>query len=142
MNNNNNNKNIVRSLKKSIDYSKSKFTDEEKSLIRKEVEIVKHKYPGHIPVVVISKSKGLTLSKCKYLVGSELTVSQFQFIIRKKLQNCLNSTEAMYLMAKDNGKNGILLQSAMLMCTVYSSYVDSETQMLFIEIYKENTFGN
>lgn len=130
------------SLKKNIDYTKSKFTDEEKSLIRKEVEIVKHKYPGHIPVVVISKSKELTLSKYKYLVGSELTISQFQFIIRKKLQNSLNSTEAMYLMAKDSGKNGVLLQSAMLMCNVYSTYVEKDTQMLFIEIFKENTFGN
>jgi GABA(A) receptor-associated protein len=131
------------SLKKNIDYTKTKFTDEEKSLIRKEVEIVRHKYPGHIPVVVVSKSKELKLSKSKYLVGSELTVSQFQFIIRKKLQNSLNSTEAMYLLARDNKtNNGVLLQSSALMSSVYTSHSDEETQMLFIEVCKENTFGN
>ena len=77
------------SLKKNIDYTKSKFTDEEKCILLKEVEIVKHKYPGHIPVVVISKSKDLQLTKSKYLVVSELTIGQFQFIVRKKLQNSL-----------------------------------------------------
>jgi GABA(A) receptor-associated protein len=131
------------SLKKNIDYTKTKFTDEEKSIIRKEVEIVRHKYPGHIPVVVVSKSRELKLAKSKYLVGSELTVSQFQFIVRKKLQNSLNSTEAMYLLARDNkSNNGVLLQSSALMSSVYSSHVDEETQMLFIEVCKENTFGN
>lgn len=129
------------SLKKNIDYSKNTFTEEEKSLIRKEVEIVKHKYPGHIPIVVLSKSRELKLSKTKYLVGSDLTVGQFQCIIRKKLANKLNSTEAMFLLAKKE-KNGVLLQTGMTMSTVYLNYIDQDTQMLFVEICKENTFGN
>jgi len=129
------------SLKKNIDYTKSNFTDEEKMLIRKEAEIVKHKYPGHIPIVVTSNSKQLILSKSKYLVGSDLTVGQFQIIIRKKLESSLNSTEAMFLLVKYES-NGILLQPGMLMSSVYTSYVDKDTQMLFIEFCKENTFGN
>lgn len=129
------------SLKHNIDYTKKKFTDEEKNLIRKEVEIVKHKYPGHIPIIVITRSKELKLTKSKYLVNSDITVGQFQFIIRKKLSNTLKSTEAMYLLAKDKN-GGILLQSSMLIASAYNAYVDKDTQMLFIEICKENTFGN
>lgn len=130
------------SLKKKIDYTKEKFTDEEKTTIRKESEIVKYKYPGHIPVVVLCKSKDLKLTKSKYLVGSELTVGQFQFIIRKKLENSLNSTESMYILAKDKNKSGVLLQTSMLMGTAYQNFIDEDTQMLFVEVLKENTFGN
>jgi len=129
------------SLKHNIDYTKSKFTEQEKILIRKEVEIVKHKYPGHLPIVVIPKSKDLKLTKYKYLVNSDITVGQFQFIIRKKLENSLNSTQAMYLLARDT-RGGILLQSGMLMAEAYNSYVDKDTQMLYVNICKENTFGN
>jgi hypothetical protein len=49
----------------------------------------------------------------------------------------------MYLLARDNkSNNGVLLQSSALMSSVYSSHLDEETQMLFIEVCKENTFGN
>lgn len=130
------------SLKKKIDYTKEIFTDEEKSIMRQETEIVKHKYPGHIPVIVLTKSKDLKLSKSKYLVGSELSIAQFQFIIRKKLTNPLNSTESMFLMAKDKNTGGILLQSNMIMADVYQKFIDEDTQMLFVQILKENTFGN
>jgi GABA(A) receptor-associated protein len=129
------------SLKQTIDYTKTEFTNEEKLLIRKEVEIVKYKYPEHVPIVVISKSKNLKLSKSKYLVGAELTIGQFQCIIRKKLENMIQSTESMFLMTKQ-ANNGIFLQNGMQIIDVYNKYVDPETQMLFIEIYKENTFGN
>lgn len=129
------------SLKQNIDYTKSKFTDEEKIIIRKEVEIVRHKYAGHIPIVVTTNAKDLKLSKSKYLVGSDLSVGQFQFIIRKKLENKINSTEALFLLVKHKN-NGILLKTGDLMSQVYESYADSDTKMLFIEICKENTFGN
>jgi hypothetical protein len=128
------------SLKSKIDYTKTKFTDEEKLLIRNEIEIVKHKYPDHIPIIVISKDKNLKLSKNKYLVGSSLSISHLQNIIRKKLLHSLTQSEALYLLIKNNS-NGILLQGNMLISTIYNTYADSETKMLFIEIYKENTFG-
>ena len=49
----------------------------------------------------------------------------------------------MFLMAKDNtSKNGSLLQVNWLMSHAYETYCDKETQMLFIELFKENTFGN
>lgn len=129
------------SLKKNIDYTKTKFTDEEKLLIQKEMEIVKHKYPDHMPVIVISKNKELKLSKMKYLVGSDLTVAQFQMIIRKKLENKINSTEALYLLVRHKN-NGVLLQGNMTISGIYNIYTDDDIPMLFIEVCKENTFGN
>lgn len=129
------------SLKKNINYTKSEFTDHEKLFMRKEVEIVKHKYPEHVPIVVTTNAKDLKLLKSKYLVGSDLSVGQFQLIIRKKLQNKINSTESLFLLVKHKD-NGILLQTNDLIAEVYEKYADPDIQMLFIEIYKENTFGN
>lgn len=123
-----------------IDYTKEKFTDEEKLLIQKEMEIVKYKYPDHIPIIVISKNKELKLSKMKYLLGADLTVAQFQMIIRKKLENKLNSTEALYLLVRHKN-NGILLQGSIIISDIYNTYTDQDIPMLFIEVCKENTFG-
>ena len=125
-----------------MDYSKNKFTKEEKFLIRKEAELVKHKYPGYIPIIIIAKSKDIKITKHKYLVGSDLTVAQFQQIVRKKLKNSIKETESIFMLAcNTNTKNGVLLHVGSMMAQVYSDYFDKDTQMLFIELCKENTFG-
>jgi hypothetical protein len=35
-----------------IDYTKKEFTEEEKCIIRNEIEVIKEKYPNYIPIVV------------------------------------------------------------------------------------------
>lgn len=119
-----------------IDFSKVEFNEQEKYVIKKEIEVIKEKYPNYIPILVRAKDKKIKLSKNKYLVGGEITIGQFMFIIRKKIPS-LRPEEGIYLFID----NIIPLNSSSLK-SVYESKRDSETDMLFVTICKENTFGS
>jgi GABA(A) receptor-associated protein len=118
-----------------INYTKGNLSYSEKQQIKKEVEVLKQKYPNNIPIVVICKDK-LELAKNKYLVGGDLTLGQFLFIVRKKLKNDINSSKAIYFFV-----NGVIPPSSSTMLEIYEAHKDSECNMLFITICAENTFG-
>lgn len=118
-----------------IDFSKAEFDDQEKYVIKKEVELIREKYPNYIPILVRSKDNKLKLSKNKYLVGNEITIGQFIFIIRKKIPT-LRPEEGIYLFI-----NNIIPIASVSLNTVYQSNKDPETDMLIITICKENIFG-
>lgn len=118
-----------------IDFTKTDFTPKEKELIRKEVELVKEKYPKYIPVIVRPKDKSIQLLRYKFLVNGEITVGQFMCIIRKKIRN-IKSSEALFLIV-----NNSLIPSVHLLSLVYTQQVDKETNMLFFTLCNENTFG-
>lgn len=44
-----------------VDFTKTTFTDEEKVIIRKEVDLLKEKYPNYIPIVVRTRDKKVIL---------------------------------------------------------------------------------
>lgn len=125
----------IKTKKISVDFSKKQFTKQEKELIRKEVEVVKEKYPNYIPIIVRPKSDEIKMSRYKFLVGGEITIGQFLSIIRKKMQN-IKSSEAIFLLV-----NNILAPSTQLLSMVYREQCDSETNMLFFTLCKESTFG-
>lgn len=125
----------IKTKKISVDFSKKQFTKQEKELIRKEVELVKEKYPNYIPIIVRPKSDEIKMSRYKFLVGSDITIGQFLFIIRKKMQN-IKSSEAIFLLV-----NNILVPSTQLLSMVYREQSDTETNMLFFTLCKESTFG-
>lgn len=81
---------------KIFDYTKATFSEAENNLLKQETEVIKHKYPNHIPIVVRSqdKSNTLKLSKVKYLVGGDITVGQFLFLLRKRLKGTVNASES------------------------------------------------
>lgn len=115
-----------------IDFTKTDFTPKEKELIRKEVELIKEKYPKYIPVIVRPKDKSIQLLRYKFLVNGEITVGQFMCIIRKKIRN-IKSSEALFLIV-----NNSLPPSVHLLSNIQ---VDKETNMLFFTLCNENTFG-
>ena len=115
-----------------IDFTKTEFTPKEKELIRKEVELIKEKYPKYIPVIVRPKDKSIQLLRHKFLVNGEITVGQFMCIIRKKIRN-IKSSEALFLIV-----NNSLPPSVHLLSNIQ---VDKETNMLFFTLCNENTFG-
>lgn len=120
-----------------IDYTKESFNEEEKIIIRKEIEVIKEKYPNYIPIVVRTKGKhDFKLTKRKFLVGGDITVGQFYTILRKKM-HLLKSSEALFVFV-----NNAIPPSSLLLSSLYASEKDIETQMLFVTICKENTFGN
>ncbi|XP_067120025.1 uncharacterized protein [Centruroides vittatus] len=64
---------------------------------RKEGKKIREKYPDRVPVIVekVPDTRINDLDKKKYLVPSDLTVGQFYFIIRKKVN--LRSEDALFL---------------------------------------------
>lgn len=122
--------------KYTIDYTKKEFTEEEKNIIRNEIEVVKQKYPNYIPIIVrVHDNKSIKLTKSKYLVGGEITLGQFLSILRKKITN-IKSTESIYLLI-----NNTLIPITLPISMIYNEKKDPETNMLYITICKENTFG-
>lgn len=123
-------------MSEKIDYNKTVFSEDEKIRMRKETDVILHKYPRHIPIVVRTQDNSLKLSKCKYLVGGDLTMGQFMFILRKKLDGKLKASQAIFMFV-----NNVLPPATKMMSEVYHDNKDPETHLLFIKICKENTFG-
>ncbi len=117
-----------------IDFTKTIFTDEEKTIIRKEVDLIKEKYPNYIPIVVRSRGD-IKLMKNKFLVGGEITLGQFLMILRRKI-GVLKQSDAVFLFI-----NNSLPPSSMYLSSIYANQKDIDTNMLFVMVSKENTFG-
>ena len=67
-----------------------------------ECKKIREKYPDKVPVVLkrSKDSKNMkNIGVVKYLVQDHITVSQFMYIIRKKIK--IDSTEALYLYANE-----------------------------------------
>jgi len=115
------------------------FKDEEKSLYTKEEAMrVISKYPDRIPIIV-NRAKGAGpevpfIDKHKFLVPSDLTMGQFQYVIRKRLT--LTPDKALFIFV-----NGEIAPSSCMMSTIYEDSRDKETQFLYVTYAMENTFG-
>ena len=97
---------------------------------------VLEKYPDRIPVICEKNQKQKNLpniDKTKYLVPYDLTIGQFMFVIRKRLN--LQPTEALFLFVEN-----IIPPSAAFIKNIYNKYKDADG-FLYITYSKENTFG-
>lgn len=121
-----------------IDYSKQKFTQDEIAFIAKEVTHIRTKYPNHIPIIVKinPKDNTLRLQKYKFLVDKNISVGQFLYTVRKRLDSKLSATEGLYLFC-DN----MLPPTSEMLSFVYNNHKDPQTGMLVFILCKENTFG-
>ena len=111
---------------------KKKFSFEKR--ISESNRIMK-KFPDRIPAIV-EKSQHSTIGDIdnnKYLVPKDITVSQFTYVIRKKVK--LSSEQAIFLFI-----NNSLPASSELMSTVYENNKDRD-QFLYVTFSGENTFG-
>lgn len=118
-----------------IDYNKKTFTDVEIGIMKGEVSAIRHKYPHYIPIIVKGKDN-LKLTKMKYLVTGDVTVGQFMYLLRKKLESTIKSSVGLFMFV-----NNQLPPSTTLMSMLYESEKDPKTEMLFITLCIENTFG-
>lgn len=80
---------------------------------------IRSKYPERIPVICekTEKSKVQDIDKKKYLVPSDLTCSQFMYVIRKRLK--LPPEQGIYLFV-----NGIIPPSSAMLNSVYEEHKD------------------
>lgn len=120
---------------KGPDLTQTPLMLEAKQLLKNEVDILKTKYPSHVPVIVTSKDKSIKLQKQKYLVNTDITIGQFMFMLRKRID--LEPQESLYLFV-----NKVLPPSSSQMSLIYDSYKDDVTGMMFMNLCKENTFGH
>lgn len=102
---------------------------------KEESKRILEKYPERIPVIVEKqkKSKIADIEKTKYLVPRNLTVGQFNFMIRNKIK--LTQEQALVLFC-----NNILPLQSAEMSTIYKQHVDQDG-FLYISYCGENTFG-
>lgn len=97
---------------------------------------IKEKFPGRIPVIVERckvTSNIPDIDKKKFLVPSDLSVSQFIFIIRKRIQ--LPSEMALFLFV-----NQTLPTTSTLIRELYEEHQNPDG-FLYMEYSGENTFG-
>lgn len=97
---------------------------------------IREKYPERIPVIV-ERSKTCSsvpqLDKKKYLVPADLTIGQFMYVIRKRIE--LQPEKAIFMFV-----NGVLAPTSMFMNNVYNDYKDQDGFLYFV-YSGENTFG-
>jgi len=111
---------------------KEKYTDEER-LVESSKIIVK--YPDRIPIIVEKsiKSNIASIDKNKFLVPNDITVGQFVYIIRKRIE--LTPEKAIFVFI-----NNILPPTACNMKEIYEQH-KCDDGFLYIEYSGENTFG-
>ena len=84
-----------------------------------------------IPLIIDSK---LELSKNKFIVPRDMTISQFHYILSKKIKK--NEKDSLILFV-----NNILPQQIDTLGSLYNLYKNDEDNYLHITVRKESTFG-
>jgi len=96
---------------------------------------IREKYPDRIPVIV-EKSKNNNIpdiDKHKFLVPSDLTMGQFIYIIRKRLN--IQPEQAIFIFI-----NNTLPPSAEIISNIYKTSKDTDG-FLYVLYSGESTFG-
>lgn len=110
-----------------------KFSHEER---KKEFENIQLKYPDKIPIILERLNDSVTrLSKYKFLVPSETTMSQFLFLVRSRMKQ-LHPEQALFFFVN----NHTIPQMSSMLSQIYSSEKHSDG-FLYIGYSGENTFG-
>jgi GABA(A) receptor-associated protein len=91
------------------------------------------KYPDRIPVIA-ECNNDIKIDKNKYMVPLDLSVGQFLYILKKRIN--LEPTQSIFLLC-----NNKLLMNTDLLNTVYKINKNMDG-FLYIYISLENTFGN
>ena len=102
---------------------------------KSESERIMERYPDRIPIIV-EKSKNSDIKeidKKKYLVPRDLTVGQFIYVIRKRIE--LSSEKAIYIFI-----NNSLPPTANIISNIYNNHKD-EDGFLYATYSSESTFG-
>ena len=96
------------------------------------------KYPDRIPIIMKPGDRYVwRLRTNKFLVPRDLTVSEFVYMIRRKMT--LKPEQALYMSLED----GRMIQCSQLMSQLYDAHKneDDKQRGLIILYFTENTFG-
>lgn len=103
---------------------------------RTEADRVLRKYPDRIPILITKQrySSVKDIDQRKYLVPIELTLGQFQYVIRKRLQ--LSPDKALFFFI-----NGDIYCPTTILNCIYEKEHDTRDGLLHITYSEEGTFG-
>lgn len=104
---------------------------------KNECRKIKNKFPEKIPIICEKdpNSKIQEIDKTKFLVPNDLNVTQFGYMIRKRLK--IGKNDAFFLLV--GGKQSIT--GDMLLSEIYERYKDPEDEFLYITYSSELTWG-
>lgn len=104
---------------------------------RQECQKIKNQFPEKIPIICEKdpKSKIQEIDKTKFLVPMDLTVTQFGYMIRKRIE--ISKEAAFFLLV--GGKHSIT--GDVLLSEIYEKYKDKEDEFLYITYASELTWG-
>ncbi|CAH0549557.1 unnamed protein product [Brassicogethes aeneus] len=114
------------------------FTTVNKKVRKEEVLAIRNRFPTKIPVIVqrFYKETHLPqLDKSKFLVPQEITMSQFQTIIRNKMR--MNQNQSLYLLVN----NRTMMSLSTSMSEVYSEHAGTDG-FLYITYASQEVFGS
>ena len=95
---------------------------------------IKEKYPNRVPIICERYTVGdPEIDRKKYLVPDDLSISNFIYVIRKRIK--LKPENALYLFV-----NGKILNGTGLLAQIYEKNKDNDG-FLYIKYTLENTFG-
>jgi|TARA_B110000259_G_scaffold188476_1_gene247912 GABA(A) receptor-associated protein len=102
---------------------------------KEESKRILEKYPDKIPII-LEKQKNSdvpNIDKQKYLVPNDLTIGQFVYVIRRRLQ--IQQEKAIFIFIKN-----ILPPTSELINVIYNDYKDDDG-FLYVTYSGENAFG-
>ncbi len=109
----------------------------ENSLVKRQADSarMRNKFPDRVPIILDAKlNKGVpAIDKSKFLVPQDLTVGQFAYVIRRRIN--LSPEQAMFLFVRNT-----LPVSSMAVGELDAEYRD-EDGFLYVSYSGENTFG-
>ena len=113
---------------------KNDHTEEER---KNESSRILREYPNRVPIICEAAPRSVlpSLKKTKYLVPYDMTINQFQFLIRRNLD--LTQESALYLITS----KGIALIGDKTMMEVYNNHKDKTDNFLYIYYDCEITMG-
>ena len=95
---------------------------------------IMQKYPERRPIIIEKHHKcEYDIDKNKYLVPKDMTLSQFMFVVRKRIK--LDPSQSLFITV-----NHSLISGSKLLSEVYNDMKD-EDGFLYITYTGENTFG-
>jgi GABA(A) receptor-associated protein len=92
------------------------------------------KYPDRRPIIIECNDNEIRIDKKKYLVPQDLTLSQFLYVIRKRMK--LSADKALFMFLDNN----TIPTSSSHISNLYEKHKDPDG-FLYIYVSKEHVFG-
>lgn len=125
-----------------IDYTKLEFTQQERNMMHTEATRLLSENPKHTPVLILIKSKVMSIEKNKYLIADDINCMNFLNILKTRLtglqpDDTINMQATRFSGVEKYNKLDI---NSDLIKDIYSKYKDPETGLLIITLSRATSY--